>query len=106
MLGYTGTIAFMINKELVPEDQRPDAFADLSEGDYKVSAGAVGQASQANNAVLAAAYANGGSEADLAPGFEVFAELARQGRLSLAEPSIANLEKGEIEVALMWDFNA
>ncbi|WP_328716260.1 extracellular solute-binding protein [Halomonas elongata] len=106
MLGYTGTIAFMINKELVPEDQRPGSFADLGEGDYMVAVGAVGQASQANNALLAAAYANDGSEADLAPGLEVFAELARQGRLSLADPSIANLEKGEIEVALMWDFNA
>ncbi|OBX36008.1 hypothetical protein A8U91_00344 [Halomonas elongata] len=106
MLGYTGTIAFMINKELVPEDQRPGSFADLGEGDYMVVVGAVGQASQANNALLAAAYANDGSEADLAPGLEVFAELARQGRLSLADPSIANLEKGEIEVALMWDFNA
>ncbi|MDR5860476.1 extracellular solute-binding protein [Halomonas eurihalina] len=106
MLGYTGTISFMINKELVPEDQRPGSFADLREGDYRVSTGAVGQASQANNALLAAAYANGGSEADLSPGYEMFAELARQGRLSLAEPSIANLEKGEIEVGLLWDFNA
>ncbi|MDR5867867.1 extracellular solute-binding protein [Halomonas koreensis] len=106
MLGYTGTIALMINKDLVPEAQRPAAFADLSEGDYAVSVGAVGQASQANNAVLAAAYANGGDEGDLAPGLAVFAELAEQGRLSLAEPSIANLEKGEVEVALLWDFNA
>lgn len=106
MLAYTGTIAFMINKNLVPEEQRPSSFDDLSEGDYSVSVGAVGQASQANNAVLAAAYANGGDEGELAPGLKVFAELAEQGRLSLADPSIANLEKGEVEVALLWDFNA
>ena len=106
MLGYTGTIALMINKAQVPEAQRPSSFADLAEGDYAVAVGAVGQASQANNAVLAAAFANSGSEGDLAPGLEVFAELAKQGRLSLAAPSIANLEKGEVEVALLWDFNA
>ncbi|WP_233266461.1 ABC transporter substrate-binding protein [Cobetia sp. L2A1] len=106
MLGYTGTIAFMINKKLVSEDQRPTSFADLAKGDYNVSVGAVGKASQANNAILAAAFANGGKESDLTPGLEVFAELARQGRLSLAEPTIANLEKGEVEVALLWDFNA
>ena len=35
-----------------------------------------------------------------------FAELAKQKRLSLANPVIANLEKGEIEVGLLWDFNA
>ena len=106
MLGYTGTIALMINKNLVDEDQRPGSFADLREGDYSVSVGAVGQASQANNAVLAAAYAAGGDEGNLAPGLELFAELAEQGRLSLADVSIANLEKGEVEVALLWDFNA
>nr|WP_300306122.1 extracellular solute-binding protein [Halomonas sp.] len=106
MLGYTGTIALMINTTLVPEDQRPTSFADLHNGDYSVSIGAVGQAAQANSAVLAAAYANGGDESDLAPGMELFADLAKQGRLSLANPSIANLEKGEVEVALMWDFNA
>ena len=106
VLGYTGTIAFMTNKQLVPEEDRPLTFADLAEGDYTVAVGAVGQAAQANSAVLAAAYANGGDENDLTPGLELFAELARQGRLSLADPSIANLEKGEVEVALMWDFNA
>ncbi|WP_300271801.1 extracellular solute-binding protein [Halomonas sp.] len=106
MLGYTGTIAFMTNKQLVPEEERPRSFADLVEGEYSVSLGAVGQAAQANSSVLAAAFANGGDETDLAPGLELFAELARQGRLSLADPSIANLEKGEVEVALLWDFNA
>lgn len=106
VLGYTGTIAFMINTQLVAEDERPRTFADLTEGDYSVSVGAVGQAAQANSAVLAAAYANGGDESNLMPGLELFAELARQGRLSLANPSIANLEKGEVEVALLWDFNA
>ncbi|MCD1587117.1 extracellular solute-binding protein [Halomonas sp. IOP_14] len=106
VLGYTGTIAFMINKQLVPEEERPRTFADLVEGDYSVALGAVGQAAQANSSVLAAAYANGGDENNLLPGLELFAELARQGRLSLADPSIANLEKGEVEVALMWDFNA
>lgn len=106
MLGYTGTIALMSNKQLVPEEERPRTFADLTEGDYTVAVGAVGQAAQANSAVLAAAYANGGDESNLKPGLELFAELARQGRLSLADPSIANLEKGEVEVALLWDFNA
>lgn len=106
VLGYTGTIAFMTNTKLVPEAERPRSFSDLTEGDYKVAVGAVGQAAQANSAVLAAAYARGGNESDLVPGLELFAELARQGRLTLANPSIANLEKGEVEVALLWDFNA
>ena len=66
----------------------------------------MGAASQANNAVLAAAFANGGSEKNLKPALNYFEKLAKQGRISLNDPSLANLEKGEIEVAIMWDFNA
>ncbi|PKF61625.1 ABC transporter substrate-binding protein [Psychromonas sp. psych-6C06] len=103
-LAYTGTISFISNNNLVKN--APKTWADLLEGDYKVTVGDVGVASQANNAVLAAAYANGGNESNLKPAIEFFAKLAKQGRLSYTDPSVANLEKGEIEVAVMWDFNA
>lgn len=104
MLAYTGTIAFMINKDLVPNP--PKSWADLRTGKYKVTVGNVGVASQANNGVLAAAIAGGGNEKNLKPAFDLFADLAKQGRLSLTDPSLANLEKGEVAVAVLWDFNA
>ena len=104
MLSYTGTIAFIINKQLVKDS--PRSWKDLLKGKYKVSSGEVGSSSQATNAVLAATYAMGGSEANLEPGIRFFAELAKQKRLSLANPVIANIEKGEVEVGLLWDFNA
>lgn len=103
-LAYTGTIAFISNNKLVKD--APTTWADLLKGDYKVTVGDVGVASQANNAVLAAAFANGGDESNLKPAIEFFAKLAEQGRLSYTDPSLANLEKGEVEVAIMWDFNA
>lgn len=104
MLAYTGTMSFISNNKLVKNP--PKNWKDLLAGKYKVTVGEVGVASQANSAVLAAAIAGGGDEKNLAPAYQLFAELAKQGRLSLANPSIANLEKGEIEVALLWDFNA
>ncbi len=55
---------------------------------------------------MAANYALGGDERDLSPALNFFAELAKQGRLAMVDPSIANLEKGEIDVAIIWDFNA
>lgn len=103
-LAYTGTIAFISNNNLVKNP--PQAWDDLLTGDYKVSIGDVGVAAQANNAVLAAAFAKGGNEKNLQPAIDFFAELAKQGRLSFTNPGVANLEKGEVEVALMWDFNA
>lgn len=104
MLGYTGTIAFIVNNELVT--RAPASWAELRQGDYQVALGDVGVAAQANSAVLAAAFALGGDESNLAPAMDLFAELARQGRLSPVDLNIANLEKGEIELAVMWDFNA
>lgn len=104
MLGYTGTIAFIVNNELVTK--APSSWQDLLDGDYQVTVGDVGVAAQANSAVLAAAFAQGGDESNIKPALTLFAELAKQGRLSPVDPNIANLEKGEVEMAILWDFNA
>lgn len=103
-LAYTGTIAFISNNMLVKNP--PKNWADLLTGQYKVAVGDVGMAAQANNAMLAAAYANGGDENNLRPALNFFASLAKQSRLLFTQPSLAALEKGEVEVAIMWDFNA
>ncbi|MDF3934226.1 ABC transporter substrate-binding protein [Pseudomonas citronellolis] len=102
-LAYTGTIAFIVNKQLVKD--APRSWADLLKGTYKVTIGDVGTAAQAVNGVLAAAIANGGDEKNVKPGLEFFAQLAKQGRLSLTNPVINTLEKGEVEVGIVWDFN-
>ena len=103
-LAYTGTIAFMINKDLVKD--APKSWEDLLKGKYRVTVGDVGTAAQANNAVLAAAIARGGNENNLKPALELFAELAKQKRLSVNDPTVATIEKGEVEVGILWDFNA
>lgn len=94
----------MINNDLVKD--APTSWADLLKGQYRVTVGDVGIAAQANNAVLAAALARGGDENNLKPALEFFAELAKQKRLSVNDPTVANIEKGEVEVGLLWDFNA
>ena len=103
MLGYTGSIAFIVNKQLVKDV--PHSWADLKKGTYKVAIGDVSAAAQAVNGVLAAAIANGGNENNIQPGLDLFAELAKQGRLGLSNPTIQTLEKGEVEVGIVWDFN-
>src|SRR5690606_40985178 len=92
MLAYTGSIAFIVNTQLVKDV--PRSWADLRKGRYKVAIGDVSSAAQAVNGVLAAAIANGGDEKNIQPGLDFFAEIARQGRLSLANPTIQTLEKG------------
>ncbi|WP_407293003.1 ABC transporter substrate-binding protein [Stutzerimonas zhaodongensis] len=103
MLAYTGSIAFIVNKQLV--DKAPTSWTELKEGKYKVAIGDVSAAAQAVNGVLAAAIANGGDETNIQPGLDYFAEIAKQGRLSLLNPTIQTLERGEVEVGVVWDFN-
>lgn len=104
MVAYSGTISFISNNKLVKNP--PKTWGDLLKGSYKVTVGEVGVSAQANSALLAAAIANGGNEKNLEPAYKLFAELAKQGRLSMTDANIANMEKGEVEVALLWDFTS
>jgi len=104
IIAYYGTMSIMTNTKLVKNV--PKSFDDILKGDYKVSVGDVTTANQAQFAVLAAAIANGGSESNIQPGLDYFKKLAQQGRIDKGEFSLSRLEKGEIEVALLWDYNA
>jgi putative spermidine/putrescine transport system substrate-binding protein len=104
VVGYTGTMSFITDKNNV--DKAPTSWEDIKNGDYTVFVGDALTANQAQFAILAAAYAFGGDETNIQPGIDFYAELAKQGRLSSVDPSVANLEKGEVDVALLWDFNA
>jgi len=104
-LAYTGTIAFIVNKKLLHGSDVPKSWADLKTGKYKVTIGDVSTAAQAANGVLAAAIAMKGDETNIAPGLQLFTELARQKRLGINNPTIQTMEKGEVEVGVVWDFN-
>ncbi|WP_123042756.1 ABC transporter substrate-binding protein [Cohnella candidum] len=106
MVAYTGSISFFCNKDLVQEC--PKSWADLENagGKYKVSVGDVLKAAQAQHAVLAAALAHGGDEGNIQPGIDYFKGLAEKDVISKVDVSPANIQKGEIAVALLWDFNA
>ncbi|MGX7196400.1 extracellular solute-binding protein [Enterococcus olivae] len=103
LLSYTGTIAFLTDKNNVSE--APTSWEDLANGEYQVAVGDVTKANQAQFAVLAAAIAQGGDESDIEPGLQYFQELAQADRISSVDASVANLEKGEIDVTVVWDFN-
>ena len=101
---YTCTTAFITDLENA--DKAPTSWKELLEGNYKVCIGDVEKASQAYNGVLSCALALGGDETNLQPALDAFAKLAKDGRLNTSNPYVENLEKGEIEVAILWDFNA
>ncbi|WP_245640075.1 ABC transporter substrate-binding protein [Paenibacillus dakarensis] len=105
MVAYTGSIGILCNKELV--SKCPTSWADMeSATDYQIALGDVIGAAQAQHVILAAAFAFGGDESNIQPGLDYFKRLAEKGRLSKVDISVANIQKGEVAVGLMWDFNA
>lgn len=102
VVAYYGTMAFMTNKKLVPN--APTSFQDILEGDYIVSIGDVAKSTRAQYCVLAAAYAMGGDESNIQPGLDFYRQLAEQGRLDKGEFNFSRIEKGEIGMAIIWDF--
>ena len=104
IIGYYGTMTVLVNNKIVKET--PTSFEDILNGDYMVAVGDVQAATQAQFAVLAAAIAYGGDESNIDPGLEYFRKIAEQGRLDLGEFTQARIEKGEVGVAFLWDYNA
>lgn len=102
---YYGAQAFVINTDIVKNP--PASFHDLLRNDYKNMVGIDGDPRQANDAFLAvysAALANGGSLDNIQPGIDFFAKLKQKGNFTLASSRIANMAKGEVAIAIMWDY--
>ncbi|HLX41283.1 MAG TPA: extracellular solute-binding protein [Ktedonobacteraceae bacterium] len=102
---YYGAQAFVINTDIVKNP--PASFADLLNNSYKNMVGIDGDPRQANDAFLAvysAALANGGSLDNAQPGIDFFANLKKKGNFTVARSSIANVSKGEVAIAVMWDY--
>ncbi|MFX3617677.1 MAG: ABC transporter substrate-binding protein [Sporolactobacillus sp.] len=101
---YYGTISFLTDKKNVKNP--PKSWADLLKGNYKVDIFDPTQAAESQFGILAASLANGGSVSNITPGLNLFKKLAQEGRLSTNKIDISALEKGEVDVAILWDFNS
>ena len=104
IVSYTGTMAFIINTDIVPNP--PTSFAELLNGDYKVQIDDINTTAQGQYALLAASFANGGDETDMGPAYQYFKTLNDQNRLVVKTPSANTLLSDNIGVTILWDFNA
>jgi putative spermidine/putrescine transport system substrate-binding protein len=102
---YYGAQAFVVNTDIVKNP--PTSFKDLLNNSYKNMVGIDGDPRQANDAFLAvftASLANGGSLDNIQPGIDYFAKLKQNGNFTVARSSDANMAKGEVAIAIMWDY--
>jgi putative spermidine/putrescine transport system substrate-binding protein len=102
---YWGAQSLVINTDIVKNP--PTSFKDLLTNNYKNMVGIDGdprQATDALYAVYAAALAHSGSVDSIQPGIDFFAQLKKNGNFTPARSNEANLVKGEVGIAVMWDY--
>ena len=102
---YGGYVAIGYNsaKVAVP----PTSFADLLKPAYKNEVAINGNPTQAGAAfaaVYAAALANGGSFASIAPGVAYFKKLHEVGNFVPVTASAATMESGQTPIIIWWDY--
>jgi putative spermidine/putrescine transport system substrate-binding protein len=102
---YGGVLAFAVNPDKAKSV--PKSWAELRAGNFANMVAINGDPRQSNSAllaVIAAAYANGGSVDDIAKGVDVFAELKKKGMFTPAKADTAGLQSGEVGIAIKPDF--
>jgi putative spermidine/putrescine transport system substrate-binding protein len=102
---YWGAIGICVNTDLV--EDVPGSWADLLDPKYKdtISMRDPRESGTGNYVVLGAAFGNGGSENDVQPGLDFFKQLYELGQMRAVSPSTANIQAGEVPIALFWDFD-
>ena len=102
---YWGAQSFVVNTDIVKNP--PTSFAELLTGNYKNMVGIDGDPRQATDALMAvysAALASSGSTTSIQPGIDFFAKLKKSGNFSSARANVANITKGEVAIAIIWDY--
>ena len=102
---YGGYVAIGYNSAKV--NTPPTSFADLLKPAYKNEVAINGNPTQAGAAfaaVYAAALANGGSFANIAPGVAYFKKLHQVGNFVPVTASAATMESGQTPILIWWDY--
>ena len=85
----------------------PTSFKSLLTGSYKNQVAIDGNPTQTGSAfaaVYAAALANGGSLADIAPGVTYFKSLKQAGNFVPVEGTPATVQSGQTPILIWWDY--
>jgi len=105
-VSYWGAISFLVNTDKVKT--MPATWNDLLKPEYKdmVCSRDPRVSTYATASVLAAAYANGGGEANVQPGLDWFKKLRDTGNLRKGVVlNVASVQKGECPISLVYDFD-
>ncbi|MCL6547560.1 MAG: ABC transporter substrate-binding protein [Alicyclobacillus sp.] len=101
---YYGVTAFEVNTDKVKHV--PHSWKDLLKPEYK---GLIGfadprAAAVSFDAVVAAAYANGGSASNIEPGLQYFKKLYQSKNWSGSDYSSSAMKTGQIAIGITWNY--
>jgi putative spermidine/putrescine transport system substrate-binding protein len=101
---YLGAISFWVNTDVVSEP--PQTWTALLSPEYEgmISMSDPRESGTGAATVYAAAAALGGGQFDFDAAFAFFRQLQASGNLSPAQFSNASMERGEIPIAIRYDF--
>jgi putative spermidine/putrescine transport system substrate-binding protein len=103
---YWGAISIGYNQNLISNP--PTSFKDLLKPEYKGKVAVNGSPLTSNSAVsvvFAAALANGGSAANIAPGIDFFATMKKSGNFIPVQTTSSTVASGQTPISIDWDYN-
>ena len=104
---YSGTLGFLVNREVVEEP--PRSWADLSREDLKGKVAYVDPRASATGVatLVAATLAGGGSLSHVDPGIDILARLAREGGADrvLQGQDYDRFVRGTVPILINYDYN-
>jgi len=106
---YYGVMAFLVNKDLVPNT--PTDWADLLKPEYAAQVALAGDPRASNQAILAVHAAGLGTgaasgEAAGKAGLDYFAAMNKAGNFVPVIGKSGTLAQGATPIVVMWDYNA
>ncbi len=101
---YYGVISFEVNTDKVKDI--PHTWKDLLKPEYKglIGFGDPRQGAEEFDAVIAAAYANGGSTQDIKPGIEFFKKLRQSGNWTGTPQGSSVMKTGQAAITISWNY--
>lgn len=103
---YVGVLTFAVNTRIVKNV--PRSWADLLKPEYNNSV-VISDPRTTGTGVatlLSATFAMGGNENNLDPGLKYFAEMRKAGNLKPVPRNLANVQKGEAPITILYDLQA
>jgi putative spermidine/putrescine transport system substrate-binding protein len=100
---FVGVPAIVVNTDVIKTV--PRTWADLAKPEYAGKVGAIDptKSGTAATTFLSWVYANGGDEANMAPGVEMAKKIV--ANFAAAEGNAQTLEKGEVPIQIKYDYN-